>query len=156
PPAALPPRERVPGPRAGGEIPDASWRPIYKRNASLATSAHGPGPNERIAPPTRQFATLGSRPSRPFLSHAPEGAAPPPSLHGDALRQVARLIDVGATVDSHVVREQLERKRQQDRRQQLVGRGHLQHLPGDLLEIGGPGIGDHDDAPAARLDLLQV
>ena len=45
-----------------------------------------------------------------------------PLLDGDRLRQVARLIDVGAAIDRDMVREQLQRHRHQDRRQQPMRR----------------------------------
>ena len=41
-------------------------------------------------------------------------------LHRDALRQIARLVDVAAAAHRDVVRQQLQRHDLQDRRQQLA------------------------------------
>src|SRR6266481_2973183 len=77
-------------------------------------------------------------------------------LDGDALREIARLIDVGAAVVGDVVREQLQRNRQQNRQETRVARRHLEDLPRDVLELRRRRVGDDEDAAAARLDFLHV
>ena len=71
------------------------------------------------------------------LRAEPLATAVPPSasLDRDALREVARLIDVAAAADGDVVREQLQRQRHDDRRQQLRRARHLED------EVAAPGRG---------------
>src|SRR5262245_23809627 len=68
----------------------------------------------------------------------PSGPAPRSAirlLDRDRLREVARLIDVGAPGDGGVIREQLERDDRKDRAQQLVGVGHPADVVGEALDL---------------------
>ena len=72
------------------------------------------------------------------------------------LRQVARLIDVGAAFRRDVIGEQLQRHRHQHRRQHAVGLRHLDNFRGDALQFGGRVIGHGDNPAVARFDFLEI
>src|SRR5438045_1179617 len=57
-------------------------------------------------------------------------------LDRDALRQVPRLVDVGPAIHGDVIREQLERDREEQRRQELARARDRDHLPGHVFQIG--------------------
>src|SRR5262249_56903603 len=89
-------RRRSPRPYAGGvstTIDAKCSAPPY------ASAPMRGGKLDRFPPRVQSFPTRR------------RGGPRPPSLDGDALRQVAGLIDVRATVDRDVVREQLEPER---------------------------------------------
>ena len=48
-------------------------------------------------------------------------------LDGDALGEIPRLIDVASPADRDVIREQLQRNREQNRRHQGIGIRHREH-----------------------------
>ena len=77
-------------------------------------------------------------------------------LHRDALRQIARLIDVAAAAHGDVVRQQLQRHDLQDRRQQFRGRRDLDDVVRRLVRLL-VALRHHRDHDAfARLHFLNV
>src|SRR6185312_2719448 len=86
-----------------------------------------------------------------------ERLPPITSLHRHALGQVARLVDVGAFQNRHMISEQLHRHGIDQGRYQRVDLGHFDRRDTALTRCGNSrGIADQDDAPAAGPDLLHV
>src|SRR4051812_40149320 len=78
------------------------------------------------------------------------------SLDGDALREVARLVDVVAPDGGHLAGEHLQRDRREER---LEESGRLRDPDDDVgVRLHGvvPLLGDHDGPGAPGPDLLQV
>src|SRR6187200_1516175 len=143
--AERPPRRRPtwPSPPTTGRRSTRSTRPpsptARRRAASPACGPSTPtvttGRSSRTCTATtsRPCGTLRSR--SPTRLDAPACRSPIPLLHGDGLRQVPRLVDVAAAQPRHVIREELQRHGDDDRRQQLRRGRDLQDVlcePGDL------------------------
>src|SRR5688500_6630662 len=79
-----------------------------------------------------------------------------PLLDRDRLRQVARLVDVGAPRERDVVGEQLERDDRQDRAQDLVGVRDPAHVVGDAADLLVTLRRDGDDLRVACAALHDV
>ena len=78
-------------------------------------------------------------------------------LHRHRLRQVARLIHVGALQHRHMIGQQLHRDRIQDRRHERIDRRQHDRLGGDAAQLRrARRIAEHDHLAAARRGLLQV
>src|SRR5262249_28426766 len=80
----------------------------------FGTSGSGSAPTCTSLPSSRESELRVSDPWLLILSPDPC----PPLFDRDALREIARLIDVAATADGNVIREQLERQDHGNRRQQ--------------------------------------
>src|SRR6185437_11070557 len=86
------------------------------------------------------------------------GPGPPAArlLHRDRLREVPRLVDVGAAAKGGVVGEELERHRVHDRRDDRRMRRHLDHVQSlDRLDARVL-VRHHVELAAAGAHLLQV
>jgi AcrR family transcriptional regulator len=76
-------------------------------------------------------------------------------LHGHALGEVARLVDVAAQPHRHLVGEQLQRDHVDDRREQLGDPGHVR-TSSACAAITSSRRWRRDDEAVARAHLLQV
>src|SRR5437588_6539206 len=104
--------------------------------------------------PAVVFVLAGLR--RRAAGSVPRAASPGPLFDRDALRQVARLVDVAAPPDADGIGEQLQRDDVDDRLQERRRRGYGDHLVADAAQLLGIAVGDRDDYAVARLDLLEV
>ena len=77
-------------------------------------------------------------------------------LDGDALGQVARLVDVAAAAHGDVIRQQLQRHDLENRQQQLAGVRNGDDVVGDAGGFVSPSLTSGDDDPFARLDFLNI
>src|SRR5207245_4908495 len=75
---------------------------------------------------------------------------------GDAVRQVARLVDVLAELDRDVIREQLQHDRVQDRRRGLFNRRHLENVGRHTVERAVALRDQREHRGVARGDLVYV
>src|SRR5688572_24207989 len=118
--------------------------------ASAATDRLCPCPSERSERPSA--ARLLSQ--RNSLRRIQSSSAA--SLDCDALRQIARFVDVTTAHDGDVVGEQLQRDDCKEREQRLNRRRHVNHFVGffhdGFVPLGGYG----NDWPFARFDHLQI
>src|ERR671937_601935 len=78
------------------------------------------------------------------------------SFDGDRLREVARLIDVGAAAIGDVVGEELQRHYRHDRRDELVTLGQRDDLVGLRAKLLVVGVRERHDDAGPRAHLLDV
>ena len=76
------------------------------------------------------------------------------SLDGDALREVARLVDVALAHVCDVVGHQLQRRDAEERHQEVGGGGDAHHVLALRVELVVVLLGDGDDGAAPRAHLF--
>src|SRR5262249_38651232 len=108
---------------------------------------------------TRNSTSSCATPSTGPTPRRPSAKCRPPergSLDGDALGQIARLVDAAAPPQRDVVGQQLPRDRAAQRLQILRHVRHRDDLVGTLGHLVVALTGNGDDGPTAGLDLLEV
>ena len=107
--------------------------------------------------PARTIARAVRRPRRARRRPSARAELPAPALlDRDRLGEVARLVDVRAAGDRHVVGEQLERDDREDRAQRLVGVGDPADVVGEALDLRIALGRDRDDPRVAGPALHDV
>jgi uncharacterized membrane-anchored protein YjiN (DUF445 family) len=97
---------------------------------------------------SQQYRAQGEALKQQLLQH--------PVLHGDRLRQIARLVHIRALGQGRVVRQQLQRHHVQDGAEHAVVLGHADQVEPVLALDVGVGVGQHVQHAAARAHFLHV
>src|SRR5664279_3727260 len=137
-----------------------TWTPPPNSRRRVGAATAAPGRREGRQLPALSVHSASAAVAKREPTHCACPGQPPrrPAalFNGDALGEIARLVDVGSTRHRRVIRQKLQRHDMQDRRKRSVVLRHADHADALARLDARIGIGEHEQLAAPGAHLVQV